>query len=237
MNGGHDVGGMHGFGAIGIEPDEPVFHSEWERRAFALTLAVGSLGQWNLDQSRYAREQMPPGEYLTTSYYEHWLFGLEVLMREHDILTNEDIEQRIEELKESGANDAAASPIPPYPGPSHDRVLAPEAVAATMGRGGSARMDEIPPTRFTVGDKITTIDEHPRGHTRLPRYARRKSGQIAIDQGSFVFPDSHARGVKKAQRLYTVSFAAREIWGEHYARDGDEILIDLFDSYLLADES
>jgi len=75
MNGGHDVGGMHGFSAIDADPDEPVFHSDWERRAFALTLAMGSRGHWNLDESRFAREQMEPGEYLTTSYYEHWLFG------------------------------------------------------------------------------------------------------------------------------------------------------------------
>lgn len=237
MNGGHDVGGMHGFGPIGIDPDEPVFHSEWERSAFALTLAVGSLGHWNLDQSRYAREQMAPGEYLTTSYYEHWLFGLELLMREHDILSTEDIEKRIDQLRQGHADNPADATASRYPGPANDRVLAPEAVAVTLGRGGSARMDDELPARFGVGDTVNTIDEHPRGHTRLPRYARRKTGRIAFDQGVFVFPDSHARGVRKAQRLYTVTFTAREIWGEHYARDGDDVLLDLFDSYLLATDA
>jgi nitrile hydratase len=77
MNGGHDLGGMHGFGPVEIERDEPVFHHEWERRAFAITVATGFLGKWNIDQSRFAREQMPPPEYLATTYYEHWLFGLE----------------------------------------------------------------------------------------------------------------------------------------------------------------
>ena len=47
MNGVHDMGGMHGFGPVEPEPDEPVFHAEWERRAFALTLAMGATGQWN----------------------------------------------------------------------------------------------------------------------------------------------------------------------------------------------
>ena len=42
MNGGQDLGGMMGFGPINPEPDEPVFHAQWERRAFAVTLAMGS---------------------------------------------------------------------------------------------------------------------------------------------------------------------------------------------------
>ena len=67
MNGAHDLGGMHGFGPVDIERDEPVFHHEWERRAFALTLASGFLGKWNIDMSRYARELMPPAEYLATT--------------------------------------------------------------------------------------------------------------------------------------------------------------------------
>ena len=52
MNGVHDMGGMQGFGAVVPEPDEPRFHHGWERRAFALTLAMGASGAWNLDQSR-----------------------------------------------------------------------------------------------------------------------------------------------------------------------------------------
>ena len=30
MNGVHDMGGMQGFGKVEPEPNEPVFHSEWE---------------------------------------------------------------------------------------------------------------------------------------------------------------------------------------------------------------
>ncbi len=32
MNGPHDLGGLMGFGPIKPEPDEPVFHAEWEKR-------------------------------------------------------------------------------------------------------------------------------------------------------------------------------------------------------------
>lgn len=99
MNGIHDLGGMHGMGPIVREADEPAFHEEWERRAFALTLAAGFLGQWNLDMSRFAREQMDPAHYLATSYYEHWLYGLERLLVARGLLTQAEIDTRVAELR------------------------------------------------------------------------------------------------------------------------------------------
>ena len=76
MNGAQDLGGMMGFGPVSPEPDEPAFHAEWEKRALAVTLACGGLGEWNIDMSRHARETLPPPEYLTSSYYEIWTKGL-----------------------------------------------------------------------------------------------------------------------------------------------------------------
>lgn len=99
MNGAHDLGGMHGFGPIDPEPDEPVFHDEWERRAFAITLAMGAHGAWNLDMSRYARERMDPGDYLTSSYYEHWLHGLQLLLVEKGFLTEDEVARRMAQIE------------------------------------------------------------------------------------------------------------------------------------------
>ena len=98
MNGAHDLGGMHGLGPIDPEKEEPVFHAEWERRCFAITLAAGFLGQWNIDMSRFARERMHPADYLRTSYYEHWLHGLQTLLVEKGLLTEEEIAARMLEL-------------------------------------------------------------------------------------------------------------------------------------------
>jgi len=108
VNGAHDLGGMHGLGPIEIEADEPVFHFEWERRCFAITLACGALGEWNIDMSRYAREQMHPGDYLKTSYYEHWLFGLELLLKQKGLIDEQEIAHREAEIlaeikKETGS--------------------------------------------------------------------------------------------------------------------------------------
>ena len=102
MDGPQDLGGMHGLGPIDPEADEPVFHAEWERRVLALTLAMGARGEWNIDMSRHARENRDPVDYLSSSYYEIWLKGLEALLAERDLVTPEEIEARMAELAEAG---------------------------------------------------------------------------------------------------------------------------------------
>jgi len=82
VNGAHDMGGVHGFGPVVAEADEPYFHAEWEKRVLGLVLALGAGGAWNIDMSRSARENRPPREYLSLSYYEIWLAGLERLLAE-----------------------------------------------------------------------------------------------------------------------------------------------------------
>ena len=64
MNGPHDLGGAQSFGPVAPEPDEPVFHAEWERRALALSLSMNGSGMWNIDMVRHARERIPPADYL-----------------------------------------------------------------------------------------------------------------------------------------------------------------------------
>ena len=91
MNGAHDCGGMMGFGPVVAEENEPVFHALWEARMFALMSAVGDVGGWTLDEDRAACEAMEPGHYITSSYYEHWLNGLELLLQKHGLATAEEI--------------------------------------------------------------------------------------------------------------------------------------------------
>src|SRR5215208_7389516 len=91
MDGAHDMGGAKGFGPVVSEPNEPVFHGDWERRAFALTVAMARPGGWNIDMSRFAREDRPPEDYLSKSYYQIWLAGLERLMLEGGLIASDEI--------------------------------------------------------------------------------------------------------------------------------------------------
>ena len=87
MNGAHDMGGTHGHGPVMTEDDEPAFHAEWERKAFGLALTAGALQKWNLDQSRFSRENTPPADYLRRSYYEMWAYGLETMLVQTGVVT------------------------------------------------------------------------------------------------------------------------------------------------------
>ena len=216
MNGVHDMGGMHGLGPVEPEPNEPVFHHDWERKAFALNMAAGFLGKWNIDMGRYARELMPGPEYLQTSYYEHWLYGLERLLVEKGLLTPEEMKTK----------------RPAGLAPTDVRVLQPSDVPRRLRAVRAARMDDDIPAQFKAGDHVVAKNINPLGHTRLPRYARDKHGVVDRDHGVFIYPDAHAAGLgKQPQHCYSVRFTARELWGDD-ASARDSVYIDMFEPYL-----
>jgi nitrile hydratase subunit beta len=222
MNGVHDMGGMHGMGPVELEPDEPVFHHDWERRAFALSVAGGFLGRWNLDMSRHARELMPPAEYLATSYYEHWIWGLEHRLRVAGLIDAGELEAR---LGGEPAPQASAAP-------EGVRLLRAADVPAALRAPGARVDDADQPARFAPGDQVRARNINPPGHTRLPRYARGRQGVIDRGHGVWIFPDSNAAGQgKNPQHLYCVRFSARELWGPD-ASPRDAVFIDLFEDYL-----
>src|SRR5690242_21923867 len=92
MNGVHDMGGMDGFGKVEPEPNEPVFHAEWEGRVMALVRAMGAAGAFNIDTSRFYREALPPHVYLGSSYYKKWLLGLEDLLVDKGFVGADEVE-------------------------------------------------------------------------------------------------------------------------------------------------
>jgi nitrile hydratase subunit beta len=215
MNGVHDMGGAHGMGPIVAEKDEPVFHHDWERRVFALALATGFLGKWNIDMGRHAREQQPPAHYLATTYYEHWLFGLQRLLVERGLVSEA-------ELRTGRAS-----------GPAEGvHVLRLDQVAAALRNRRAARMPDDVAPRFKPGQTVRARNINPTGHTRLPRYVRGRRGIVDRDHGVFVFADAHAMGRGKVpQHVYSVRFTARELWGAD-ASPHDAVYVDLWDDHL-----
>jgi nitrile hydratase len=216
MNGPHDLGGQHGFGPVAPEPDEPYFHAEWEKRALGVTLACGAFGAWTIDESRHARENIPPAIYLGASYYEIWIRALEVLLERHGFVGAAERAQGA--MLEKGAEPK--------------RVLTAEMVPAVLARGGPCDRPVEAAPRFSPGDPVRTRNFNPATHTRLPRYARDKSGIVETVQGAFVFPDDNAHGRgENPQWVYTVVFDGAEIWGEG-AAPGLTVSIDAWESYL-----
>ena len=216
MNGVHDMGGQHGMGPVEYEKDEPVFHAAWEGRVYALTRAMRAWRKWNLDADRHALERMPPVEYLRMGYYERWFHRLVAHVVQFGFVTREEIE--------SGA--AAPNSTKAVP------ALGLSTSSRWLNRGIPSSQDSTVRPRFRVNQRVRTRNLHPTGHTRLPRYARGRSGVIVRDHGVYVFPDTNAHFEgEKRQHVYAVRFSARELWGPD-ASPRDTVHLDLWDDYL-----
>ena len=216
MNGVHDVGGLQDMGPISPEKDEPVFHAVWEGRAYGLTRAMGGWRLWNLDATRYQRELIAPVDYFRMSYYERWIAGLSELMLKNGLVTRTELE--------SGRPDAGSAKRVP--------LFTADKVSTLVTKGVPARRNVAVAASFQVGQRVRARNINPVGHTRLPRYARGKTGTVVQDHGVFVFPDTnaHFQG-EKPQHVYSVRFDAQELWGAQ-AKLSDAVYIDMWDDYL-----
>jgi nitrile hydratase beta subunit len=182
MDGIHDLGAMEGFGPVEPEPGEPVFHFDWERRAFGLTFASFGLGLSNGGQFRHSIERMDATHYLTSRYYEHWLTAVATRAVETGLLAHDDLEAR------------AGGPFP----------LSRPVLAPTI----TDEQRAVAP-RFAVGDSVRVRNVDTRGHTRCPRYVRGRAGTVVrVDPASPV-PDIEAHtadGAAHAEPVYSVRF-------------------------------
>ena len=218
MNGVHDMGGTEGFGPIDPEPEqeEPVFHAEWEGRVYGMNRALGALGLWNIDKGRYVKERQKPTDYLRRSYYEKWLAGIEALLLEAGVVTEEELR--------TGKNSSAV------PQEIKDKALKAESVQIPI-RVANYMPEVATPPRFKPGDRVRTINQHPSGHTREPRYLRGRLGTIRAYYGAQVFPDLSTQGIDEGRHLYSVRFDASELWGESATPRG-AVYADLWEPYL-----
>ncbi|MEM7346238.1 MAG: nitrile hydratase subunit beta [Chloroflexota bacterium] len=224
MNSIHDLGGMHGFGKIPYEADEPVFHAPWEGRVYAMSMyaAVAVPGGF-----RYMIEKMDPTSYLNASYYEKWLHARTQGMLEKGIFTQEELDAKIQHFRE---NPAAHPPI----------IIDPKRVEKAL----HALFEQQPPDpqkpelpKFKVGDIVRAKNMHPVGHTRLPRYCRGKQGIVDFVYDYWRVDDTQPPDEEHAiEPLYRIKFEARELWGNE-AEANQLLYIDMFESYLDASQA
>ncbi len=158
-------------------------------------------------------------DYLTTTYYEHWLAGTEILAKDFGYLTAEEID--------SGQSTGTVELPQPPPDAGMIEGLIRGGLPATREEGRQT-------PSFKVGDQVRARNIEITGHTRLPRYVRGKTGVITMVHGTHAFPDTaaHDQG-ENPQPLYNVRFEARELWGDNVERK-DCVNIDLWEDYLEA---
>ncbi len=217
MNSAHDIGGMDHFVSLGtIDPQDPIFHGRWQERMLAINVAMGATGLWNIDMIRAARESMPPEQYLNSSYFEIWYYGLCKLALQLGLVTQSEL-------------DSGRMTQPPT---LRAKVLTEEHVLPVLLKGSPANRPLTTAPVFSVGQTVQTRLMNPKHHTRLPRYCRGRQGVVTALHGAHVFPDDHAQGISTAHYLYTVRFDASALWGQDTT--ATSVSVDCWEPYLNA---
>jgi nitrile hydratase len=212
MDGVHDLGGGDGFGAVVVEPDEPPYHQPWEGRTHGmmLTLIVSGGITGGL---RRAVEEIPPAQYLATSYYEKRLLALEALLIRAGHLQPGELDAAV-----------AASRVPV-------RRDSPElaALLRTLLRPFPVVLPAGSPPRYAPGDRVRVRRMRPAGHHRCPRYVRGAVGTVARVYPAAPLPDDGSDHA--VTPYYAVDFRGPALWGEQ-SEPGTSVVVDLWEQYL-----
>jgi nitrile hydratase beta subunit len=216
MDGIHDLGGMEGFGPVPVKAGDAHFPDleDWEKRMWGLSrnaLAPGITIDW----FRHGIERMVPADYLSFAYFNKWCANYLMLMLDNGTITMEDVKR------------------------GHVENPEPPAAAKTLGdtleinrkANFNFTIEALAAPVFAVGQRVRTHRHISSNHTRLPRYARDRRGTIIFHHGCHALPDEGAKGNHVGGHLYTVSFAAAELWGSE-ADPRDTVTLDLWESYL-----
>jgi len=224
MNGVHDLGGTDGLGPVLVPDNEPVYRAEWEKAAFAMFSMAFRAGFFGVDAFRYGIEQMHPAVYLLSPYYEHWAHAAEHYGVQKGALDPDEIEKRTQYYLDN--------PDAPLPQREDPDLMA--FVDGVVKAGASAKRESDKVARFAPGDRITVVDDSPRGHTRKARYIRGKTGVVELAHGTFIYPDSAGNGGPDApEHVYTVKFTNEELWGADAAEPNGVIYFDVWEPYIV----
>ncbi len=217
MDGIHDLGGMQGFGPVHVKTGDADFRDmeDWEKRMWGLArnpLAPGITIDW----FRHGIERLVPADYLSFAYFNKWCANYLMLMLDNGTITIEDVKRGHVEDRDP---------------PAAARTLE-EALQINSKASVSFEIESPTEPGFAGGQAVRTHRQMPSNHTRLPRYARDARGTIIAYHGCHALPDEGAKGKHVGEHLYTVSFAAGELWGQD-ADPRDTVTLDLWESYFV----
>ncbi len=223
MNGMHDVGGMHGFGEVLPEENEPVFHEAWEGRTYVMLRGLNRKFPAKVPGlARDIIEQIEPARYLKINYFERFLEVLEKRALAEGIISEAELEDRMKLIEDGGGD-----PVP-Y---SEDKEAAAAAVAA-LKTNQLQPVAAGAPALFAAGDAVKALNLNWPGHNRLPRYIRGKRGWIERVNGRHRIEDAHADALgPNPQTVYTVGFEGAEVWGPE-SEANLKVYMELWEGYL-----
>jgi nitrile hydratase subunit beta len=216
MDGIHDMGGIQGFGPVRPETDEPAFHEQWEGRVHGMAMSL-----WAADAPigslRPHIERIETVRYLTTSYYEHWLDGLEQALAQHGLLNAVELAVASQRLAGGGT---APVRLDPDLAERTRSMLQPELPAPPRGDSH----------RYRIGQRVRVRRISGPAHNRCPQYIRGVAGTVERLLAPARLPENEATGGTGEEPSYTVAFAAADLWPD----DGADhtVLVDLWQHYL-----
>ncbi|MBA3434618.1 MAG: nitrile hydratase subunit beta [Actinobacteria bacterium] len=214
-DGAHDMGGMHGFGAVATPGSERVSEHPWELRVFALSTLVG-IERLGFGSGRAIREEMEPAHYLAAGYYERWLSSTEERVLRRGTIAEDELDAWVERIR-------TGEDVPVRRDPERARA----AVDATTK---SSPLAPAGSARFGVGEAVRVKRMRPAGHTRCPRYVRGVAGQVEAIRGLDALPDiGPYEGPDEP--VYAVAFSSEALFGWS-AESSWTVFLDLFESYL-----
>ena len=217
MNGVHDLGGMDGL-RVPVRDQGFALREEWERLTWGMLLAtVGTPGI--PAGSRRFIESLPPALYLTMPYYARFLESRRKAFLDAGLVTQDELD-----------NPDGPVAMPNLPGFT---PVTPEQVVQFLRREHSGQLNVTAPPAFAVDDEVVVKNDHPAGHTRVPRYVRGHRGIIQRHHGVHVFEDDVAPGTRVGpQHLYTVTFTGPELWGSR-GHPRDRLHVELWEIHLV----
>jgi len=212
MDGVHDMGGMHGFGAV-VRPGWDATHTEgWEIRVQVLSMLSNR-------SSRALIEAIEPAEYLATDYYGRWLIAAEWGARGRGV-DDADLERW------RAAFEADPSARPPVDADA-DRV---DSLRAYLARPFPIAEARNP--RFAVDDEVRVTRDRIEEHHRCPRYVKGAAGTIERICGDDWPAGGAPRDEDDMEAFYTVRFSSLELWGERSTEPEFSLFIDLWETHL-----
>jgi nitrile hydratase beta subunit len=220
MDGIHDLGGREGFGPIRWKPDEhgQAFHEAWQARTWAICMCMFSIWRrdntgWTLDWWRHVIERIEPTDYLTMNYFDKWVQSCMAVLIDNGTADISDFVGEEAKPKLGGILE-----------PSKQANIQ-QALPMTGADGNASK------ATFQIGDRVKAKLSVTAMHTRLPAYARGRTGLISECHGMQILPDANAKGEMRKEHLYTVAFMASALWPEA-TPSRDRVYVDLWESYI-----